>query len=174
MPGAQRNFASYVWEFQAYWALCCHFKYMTFNWRQNQTFKATYTWAVDNWRPNDCEAEDGSVISRMVSGAKPQQNFCLRLCLRISSILGHFVVNSNIWLLIDVKIKPSKLLKLQQYTNEHQRTVWLRTVISRIVSGAEPQQNFWLLCLRILSKVKHFLVWCLTFKCCQNRIFEAT
>ena len=78
----------------------------------------------------------------MVSGAKPQQNFCLRLCLRISSILGHFVVNSNIWLLIDVKIKPSKLLKLQQYTNEHQRTVWLRTVISRIVSGAKPQQNF--------------------------------
>ena len=91
--------------------LCCQFKYLTFNWHQNQTFKATYTWAVDNWRPNDCEAEDGSVISRMVSGAKPQQNFCL-LCLRISSILGHFVVISNIWLLIYIKIKPSKLLIL--------------------------------------------------------------
>ena len=95
----------------------------------------------------------------MVSGAKPQQNFCLRLCLRISSILGHFVVNSNIWLLIDVKIKPSKLLILQQYTTEHQRTVWLRTVISRIMSGAKPQQNF----ENYVWECWAILLWCLTF-----------
>ena len=56
-------------------------------------------------------------------------------------ILGNFFCKI-LDFIIDIKIKPSKLLILQQYTTEHQRTVWLRTVISRIMSGAKPQQNF--------------------------------
>ena len=48
-------------NFKHFRALCCQFKYLTFNWHQNQTFKATYTWAVDNWWPKDCVAEDCNI-----------------------------------------------------------------------------------------------------------------
>ena len=107
----------------------------------------------------------------MVSGAKPQQNFCL-LCLRISSILGHFVVNSNIWLLIDVKIKPSKLLILQQYTTEQKKDYVAEDCnIKNSVWGKAPAK-FWELCLRMLSKLKHFLLWCLTFNVVKIKHFR--
>ena len=43
---------------------------MTFNWRQNQTFKATYTSAVDNWTPKDCVAEDCNIM-KSVWGEAP-------------------------------------------------------------------------------------------------------
>ena len=49
----------------------------------------------------------------MDSGAKPQQKFSL-----VSNI--------------DIKIKPSELLILEHKTTEGQRTVLLRTVISRL------------------------------------------
>ena len=101
-------------------ALCCQFKYMTFNWRQNQTFKATYTSAVHNWTPKDCVAEDCN-IKNSVWGKAPAKFW--ELCLRILSKLKHFLV--YVWLLNVVKIEYLRLLK--QYIAEGEGT-WVKVL----------------------------------------------
>ena len=121
-------------------ALCCQFKYMTFNWRQNQTFKATYTSAVDNWTPKDCVAEDCN-IKNSVWGKAPAKFW--ELCLRMLSKLKHFLL----WCLTFnvVKIEHFRLLKQYMYIWRWrymgQSTMWLRNAISRLGFGAKPQRN---------------------------------
>jgi hypothetical protein len=123
-------------------ALCCQFKYMTFNWRQNQTFKATYTSAVHNWTPKDCVAEDCN-IKNNVWGKAPAKFW--ELCLRMLSKLKHFLL----WCLTFNVVKIEHLRLLKQYMYMYiwrwrymgQSTMWLRNAISRLGFGAKPQRN---------------------------------